>query len=139
MMILVAEGAADKSLAQLKNVLHLPSYLNQFGLSYRDLKNHLFSNATSYGLDVNQAFFADEQRPIETSYIQLLTTDYQTDYVTVDFDAADDAAKAINNHIRNKTHGKIQRLVNPADLFGTHLLLSATIYFNGPWKVCIDG
>lgn len=136
-MILVAEGAADKSLAQLKNVLHLPNYLNQFGLSYRDLRNHLFSNSTGYGLDANQALFADGQRPIETSYIQLLTTDYQTDYVTVDFEAADDAAKTINHHIRNKTHGKIQQLVKAADLFGTHLLLSSTIHFNGPWKVCI--
>lgn len=136
-MVLVAEGAVDKSLAQLKNVLHLPSYLNQFGLSYRDLRSHLFSNSTGCGLNVNQALFADRQRPIETSYIQLLTTDYQTDYIPVDFQTVDDAAKTINNHIRNRTLGKIQQLVNPSDLIDTHLLLSSTIHFNGAWKVSV--
>lgn len=135
-MILVAEGAADKSLAQLKKVLHLPSYLNQFGLSYHDLKDHLLSNSTGFQLDVNQALFADRQRPIETSYIRILTTDYQSDYVPIDFEPVDIAAKTINNHIRNRTHGKIQHLVNPANLYDTHLLLSSAIHFNGAWKVC---
>lgn len=135
-MILVAEGAADKSLTQLKNVLQLPTYLNQFGLSYRDLRNHLFSNATGIGLDVSQALFADQQRQIERNYIHVLTEDYQTDYVSVDFSDTVKAAKTINNHIRSSTHGKIPRLVNEAALHDTHLLLSSAIHFNGAWKVC---
>ena len=135
-MILIAEGAADKSLQQLKKVLHLPSYLNQFGLSYRDLKNNLLSSSTDYQLDMNQALFADRHRPIETSYIRILTADYQSDYVPVDFEAVDNAAKIINNHIRNRTHGKIPHLVNANSLYDTHLLLSSAIHFNGAWKVC---
>lgn len=137
-MILVAEGAADKSLTQLKNVLHLPSYLNQFGLSYRDLRNYLFFNSTKFSLDVNQALFADRQRPIEESYIRVLRADYQTDYVSVDFSAIESAVKTINNHIRTKTHGKIRQLVNEAALHDTHLLLSSAIHFNGAWKVCMN-
>lgn len=136
-MILVAEGAADKSLEQLKNVLHLPNYLNQFGVSYRDLSNHLFSNSSGFSLDVNQALFVDQLRPIENSYIHVLRTDYQTDYVSVDFQAIDNAVKLINNHIRSHTHGKIPSLVNAATLQDTHLLLSSAIYFNGAWKVGI--
>lgn len=135
-MILVAEGAADKSLAQLKNVLHLPNYLNQFGLSYRDLRNNLYFNSTGFSLDVNQALFADQQRPIEDSYVRVLRADYQTDYVQVDFNAIENAVKTINNHIRSKTHGKIKQLVNEASLQDTHLLLSSAIHFNGAWKVC---
>lgn len=137
LMILVAEGAADKSLEQLKHVLHLPSYLTQFGLSYRDLRNHLFSNSTGIELDANQALFADHLRPIENSYMQILRTDYQTDYLPVDFQATDNAVNVINNHIRNKTHGKIPNLVNAASLQDTHLLLSSAIYFSGAWKVRI--
>lgn len=136
-MILVAEGAADKSLEQLKRALHLPSYLNQFGLSYRDLRNHLFSNSTGCVLDTNQALFADQLRPLEDSYVNILRTDYQTDYVAVDFQDTDDAVKTINNHIRSHTHGKIPQLVNAAALQDTHLLLSSAIYLNGAWKVCM--
>lgn len=136
-MILVAEGAADKSLTQLKNVLHLPSYLNQFGLSYRDLQNNLFFNSSQFSLDVNQAFFVDRNRPIEESYIRVLRADYQTDYVPVDFNSIENAVKTINAHIRTKTHGKIKQLVNEAAVYDTHLLLSSAIHFNGAWKVCI--
>lgn len=136
-MILVAEGASDKSLTQLKNVLQLPSYLNQFGLSYRDLRNHIFSNSSGIGVDVNQALFVDKQRQIESSYIHVLTEDYQTDYVSLDFNDIEKAVKIINNHIRSSTHGKISRLVNEAALQDTHLLLSSAIHFNGAWKVCI--
>lgn len=135
-MILVAEGAADKSLTQLKNVLHLPSYLNQFGLSYRDLRNNLYFNSTQYSLDVSQALFSDRQRSIEDSYVRVLRADYQTDHVSVDFNAVENAVKTINNHIRMKTHGKIRQLVNEAALSDTHLLLSSAIHFNGAWKVC---
>lgn len=135
-MILVAEGAADKSLSQLKNVLHLPSYLNQFGLSYRDLRNNLFFNSSGFTLDVNQALFVDRQRPIEESYVRLLHREYQTDYVSVDFNAIENAVKTINNHISRKTHGKIKQLVTEASLPDTHLLLSSAIHFNGAWKVC---
>lgn len=136
LMILVAEGAADKSLTQLQNVLHLPNYLNQFGLSYRDLRNNLYFNSTGFTLDVNQALFADRLRPIEDSYVRVLRADYQTDYVPVDFNAIENTVKIINNHIRSKTHGKIKQLVNEASLQDTHLLLTSAIHFNGAWKVC---
>lgn len=135
-MILVAEGAADKSLTQLKNVLHLPNYLNQFGLSYRDLTHNLYFNSSGLSLDVNQALFADRQRPIEASYKHALEEDYQTDYVPVDFNNIANAVEKINNHIRTKTHGKIRQLVTEASLQDSHLLLSSAIHFNGAWKVC---
>lgn len=136
-MLLVAEGAADKSLAQLKNVLHLPNYLNQFGLSYRDLRNNLYFNSSAFTLDVNQALFVDQQRPIEDGYARTLHVDYKTDYVPVDFNAIENAVNKINNHIKIATHGKIKQLVNEASIQDTHLLLSSAIHFNGAWKVCI--
>lgn len=135
-MILVAEGATDQSLDQLKNVLHLPASLNQLGSSYRGMQEHLFSNTSAVGLSLNQALFSDENNQIKTHFAEVLTNDYHANHLPVNFADRMNAAKSINNFIRHQTKGKIERIVNAEDLIDTHLLLSSSIFFNGEWKVC---
>lgn len=136
LMILLAEGATDESLRQLRNVLYLPNSLNRLRSSYRDLQEILLSNTSTVGLSLNQALFSDENSHVNNNFVDILLNDYRANHLHVNFQKPIDAANSINNFIRSQTHGKIENIVNAHELINTNLLLSSSIFFNGQWKVC---
>lgn len=135
-MILIAEGAVDQSLAQLKNVLHLPNDLTRLQTAYTDIQRVLTMNTSATQLTVSQALFFDANRPVENTYANTLMKGYMADHFSVNFRAANEAAKTINDYINYRTNGKIKNVVSPEDLIDTQLLLTSSIFFKGLWKVC---
>lgn len=136
-MVLIAEGASDKSFQQLEEVLHLPSDLRDLRAAYTNVQQLLSVNTTTVEVGVNQILFSDANRALENGYVKILTKDYRADHFRVNFEAPDAAADAINSHISFRTHGKIQNIVTPEELIQIHLVLASTVYFRGEWKVGI--
>lgn len=136
-MLLIAEGASDKSFKQLEEVLHLPNDLRNLRAAYTSVQHLLSTNTSAVEVGVNQIVFSDANRALENDYVKLLLNNYRADHFQVNFGAPDDAASAINNHIDFRTRGKFQNIVTPEELIQIHLVLASTVFFKGAWKVCI--
>lgn len=136
LMVLVAEGASDRSLAQLEKVLRLPNDLNMLRTPYRTFQRILFVNTTTVQLMMNQALFSDTNCLLNQKYIDILRKSYEIDYLSVNFRLPIDGANQINDHISNQTQGKITNVVKSTDLDDAQLVLTSSIFFRGQWKVC---
>lgn len=134
-MVLVAEGANDESLEQLKKVLRLPNDLNDLRTAYKHFQRLLLVNTSTVQLAVNQAIFSDINRPLENEYANILSYDYEADHIPVNFQVPAIAVKRINDHISYRTQGKIENVVKSEDLLEAQLLLTSSIFFKGKWKV----
>lgn len=137
-MVLVAEGATDKTYAQLKKVLRLPNDLVNLRTPYRSYQRLLFANSSAIELLINQALFSDVNLRIQYGYVNNLKNYYEVDHVSVNFKTPIDASDVINDHISKHTLGKIRHVVKPDDLEDSQLLLTSSIFFRGQWKVCFN-
>lgn len=134
-MVLLAEGATEQTLVQLKNVLHLPNDLTQLRTAYNDIQYRLQTNTTAIELTANQGLFSNINQPLDNKYISTLSRDYRIEHVPVDFRNASVAAQIINDYISVRTQGRIENVVHPEDLIDIHLLLSSSIFFRAQWRV----
>lgn len=136
LMVLLAEGATDQTLNQLKNVLHLPNDLTQLRTAYNEIQHRLQTNTTAIELTANHAIFSNINYNIDNKYISTLAHAYSVEHVPVNFQNTYVAAKTINDYISVRTQGKIQDVVQPNDLIDIQLLMASSIFFRGQWKVC---
>lgn len=134
-MMLIAEGAAGRSFIQIEKSLHLPKELKYVRTAYKEFQRVLVVNTSTVELAVNQALFSDLNSPIDQGYANILENDYEADHVRVNFLDKNVATKTINDHISDKTRGKIRNVIKPEDLTDAQLLLTSTIFFKGQWKV----
>lgn len=134
-MVLLAEGADGDSFTQMEKTLHLPNELTYLRTAYRSFQRLLVVNTSTIELAVNQALFSDLNRPISDNYAIILGNDYEADHMPLNFHEPKSAVKIINDHISERTRGKIQNVIKADDLTDAQLLLTSTIYFKGQWKV----
>lgn len=138
-MVLLAEGATDQTLDQLKYVLHLPNDLTQLRTAYHEIQQRLRTNTTAIEFTSNSAIFSNIHYRIDNKYVSTLAQAYNVEHIPVNFQNTSVAATTINDYIRIRTHGRIENVVQPDDLFDIQLLLSSSIFFRGQWKVCLFG
>lgn len=136
-MLLVAEGAANRSYDQLKQALHLPDDLTESQSLYKNIENLLSINSSGIELAVNQAIVTHSKYHLQPDYINTLVNQYAAHFLSVDFQKQNEAAKTINDYLSERTNGQIPNTINPNDLSGTTLLLTSSILFKGQWKVSI--
>lgn len=136
-MVLLAEGATDKTLDQLKSVLHLPNDLTQLRTAYYGIQQRLRTNTTAIEFTSNLAIFSNINYRIDNKYVSTLSQAYRVEHVPVNFQNTSVAATTINDYIRIRTQGRIGNVVQPNDLIDIQLLLSSSIFFRGQWKVCV--
>ena len=92
-------------------------------------------NTSTIELAVEQVIFTDINRPVETEYEDNLRRIYEADIVPVDFHKSNEAYYQINNYVNEKTHGKIDKIIEPEDLRDLQMILASAIFFKGEWKV----
>nr|XP_020446223.1 alpha-1-antitrypsin homolog [Monopterus albus]XP_020446224.1 alpha-1-antitrypsin homolog [Monopterus albus]XP_020446312.1 alpha-1-antitrypsin homolog [Monopterus albus] len=97
------------------------------------LKENRLSGDISEGAAV---FVANHFKP-EPAFLDTLKQSYLAEGFNVDFTNPTDSADTINNYVSEKTHGKIDKLVenlNPA----TIMYLISYIYYKGKWESPFD-
>lgn len=136
-MVLLAEGATDQTLEQLKNVLHLPNDLTQLRTAYNEIQRRLQTNTTAIEVTANHAIFSNITYRIDNKYIDILARAYRVEHVPVNFQNQIVAARTINDYISIRTQNRIENVVRPEDLNDIQLLMASSIFFRGQWKVCV--
>ncbi|XP_068461233.1 serpin A3-1-like [Clinocottus analis] len=129
------------------------------GETHRQLFSGLgFNNSLLTQTDVDQAFQMLLKRPNDTSqedtsegtavfvdnrfkaqpeFLETLKQSYFADGFSLDFTQSTDSANTINKYVKEKTNGKIDKLVDSLDP-NTVMYLISYIYFKGKWATPFD-
>ncbi|XP_043096208.1 serine protease inhibitor 2.1-like [Puntigrus tetrazona] len=88
---------------------------------------------TGVDIDVGTALYASDKSKPHPKFLENMKEFYHSDGFTVDFKAAETLDK-INEYVKEKTHGKIDRAVDSLDP-NTLMFLLTYIYFKGKWDM----
>lgn len=93
-----------------------------------------WQDVETYRLTLATALFVEKSYPLHTAYCDALTTAFRAEFFSLLFDQAEHAAKRINDWVRERTQGKIPRLVSAEDIDPlTRLVLANAVYFKAHW------
>lgn len=136
-LAMAANGARGATQTEMFASLELLPFgmeeVNQQNASLLTTLNRTSSKVT---LSVANSLWAREGVPFYENYLQTVQQFYQAEAHTVDFnDPA--TVNRINQWIREKTHNKIDQILNRLSDLDVLVLLNA-IYFKGKWKYTFD-
>lgn len=98
--------------------------------------NFLFRvNLTTIELQTTQVMYSDFNRPVDPEYERNIETYYKTEQVPVNFLDVKNSLKTINDHIKQSTRGRIEKIMTAEDLKDATLILASTIFFRGMWRM----
>ncbi len=130
-------GAADSTKKAMENTLNLEGLTTeQINQSYKDLIEALLSVDPKVTVEMANSIWSRQGFAVEEEFIEVNQDYYDAEVRELDF--RDPAAKdIINGWISDKTHGKIQDVIESIDPYVVMYLINA-LYFNGLWKYQFD-
>jgi len=138
-MAMTANGTENESLAEMKEVLgygemELPTVNEQF----RELIASLVSADKDMLLEIANSvwladWFADE---IKEEFITVLEESYDAELFKADF-GDDETVELINSWVAEKTHGKIDKIIDSIGPQTVMHLINA-VYFKAAWSIAFD-
>lgn len=129
-------GARGRTAAQMARALHFVLAPDRLQAAFNALDQSLMAvNKGTTKLRSANALFAQHGTAFRQAFLRNLARYYGAGIRTVDFGASPDAARAaINAWVSQETHGKIPRLLSPADVTPlTRLVLTGAVYLNARW------
>ncbi|XP_023659075.1 serine protease inhibitor A3L-like [Paramormyrops kingsleyae] len=88
-------------------------------------------------LSVGSAVFLDDDFKPRPEFLEALKRFYHSEGFTTDFTKSAEARQAVNNYVKDKTHGKIAELVDSVEP-STLMILISYVYFKGKWDIPFD-
>ncbi len=134
-LMMTAAGARGDTAREMSAVLHVPDVSSpQVQAAAEGLLNQLQNSRQDFQLHIANALWAQEGFKCLPTFQNLLSSDYHTDLLRVDFHDQQSACGTINDWVFRQTEGKISRLFStgslPAD---TRMVLTNAIYFKADW------
>jgi serpin B len=102
----------------------------------RELIHVLVTNADGNQLEIANSIWSDEGFPVKQAFIDLNTYYFDAEVREIDLQTAE-ALEAINNWVSEKTHGKIDKILEQINPETVMILLNA-LYFNCLWETEFD-
>lgn len=100
--------------------------------TYRDLVSALQSIDPDVLLEIANAIFYRDDFAVENDFVSVNKNYYDAEVAPLDF-GAPDAVNTINNWVADKTHDKIEKILDQISRNHVMFLLNA-IYFKGAWQ-----
>src|SRR5690606_27794419 len=126
-LLIAYEGSKNKTKQEFEKVLDLKNS--------GSLKNDYLYNLTSKtdgdsGFKVSNAIWVDKSLQIEEKYKKSVSGKYSSDFMQTEFANIESAASDINSWVSEKTNGRINEIVNTANINSdTKLMISNAVYF----------
>ncbi|XP_030647353.1 hibernation-specific plasma protein HP-55-like [Chanos chanos] len=92
---------------------------------------------TAVELKTGTALFLKETLKPHLEFLENLKRFYNSDGFTTDFTKTAEATEMINNYVKEKTNGKINKMVESVNP-DTLMVLLSYIYFKGKWEIPFD-
>ena len=138
-MAMTANGTENESLAEMKEVLgygemELPTVNEQF----RELIASLVSADKDLVLEIANSIWVDEafSEEIRDEFITVLEESYDAELFKADF-GDDETVELINSWVAEKTHGKIDKIIDSIGPQTVMHLINA-VYFKAAWSIAFD-
>src|SRR5262249_41149993 len=84
-------------------------------------------------LSIANALWSDLRAPVSRDFVQRSRTIYQAEARSLNL-RQPQAAETLNMWVRQKTEGKIDHIVDPADLKSSAAVITNAVYFRGAWQ-----
>ncbi len=125
-------GASGSTQEAMAKALELQGMnLQQINSNYAELKASLKKTDPQVTLNIANSLWVDQNITLKPAFIQNTQEFYQAQVTNLNF-ADRDAARTINNWVKENTQGKIDKIVDNIDPLQVVFLLNA-IYFKGNW------
>jgi serine protease inhibitor len=135
-------GARGQTAEEMARALHFNQPLPEVNQGFADLDARFeqIESEKHVQLGVANSLWAQRDYVFRPEYLELSRSDYHVDLRQVDFAAKpDEIRKEINSWVAEKTHDKIEELLQPGQVDSrTRLLLCNAIYFKGNWATQFD-
>uniref|UniRef100_A0A8D0DAM9 Thyroxine-binding globulin n=1 Tax=Sander lucioperca TaxID=283035 RepID=A0A8D0DAM9_SANLU len=95
------------------------------------------NNTSQMDASEGTAVFVDDDFKPKPEFLQTLKQSYFADGFNVDFNKSTESADTINKYVKEKTNGKIDKLVEGLDQ-STVMYLISYIYYKGKWETPFD-
>jgi len=129
-----ADGSTKEAMAK---VLELQGMnLQQINSNYAKLKTSLENPDPQVKLNIANSLWADQNNSLKSDFIKNNQDFYQAKVTNLNF-ADTETPNKINNWVKEKTEGKIEKIVEKIDPNQVLFLLNA-IYFKGNWTQEFD-
>lgn len=106
---------------------------DEINASYKTLVNALKSLDSKVILEIANAIYYRDNFDVEKNFVSLNSEYYNAEVTPLDFNATGEALATINGWVAEKTHNKIEHIINEISPAHVMFLLNA-IYFKGIWQ-----
>lgn len=125
-----AEGVTREQMEDMLHKLNLtPDELNQ---SYKTLVDALKSHDVKVELDIANGIFYHQDFSLKNYFLTTNKDYYNAEVKSLDFGNSGNTLKTINGWVNNKTHEKIESILDVISPYDVMVLVNA-VYFNGEW------
>ncbi len=126
-------GAEGNTRDEMETMLHklnlTPEEINE---SYKMLVSALKSHDSKVELDISNGIFYHKTYSIKNTFLNANQEYYSAEVRALDFANGASTLKAINDWVKNKTHEKIDKIIDFINPYDVMVLVNA-VYFNGEW------
>ncbi len=130
-------GADGETKTAMEQTLHLDTLTRkQINESYKALIEALLTVDPKVTMEIANSIWYRQGFQVEQPFIDINKEYYDAKVDALDF-SSPDAVKTINTWVAEKTHDKIDKIVEKIDPLTVMYLINA-IYFNGKWKFQFD-
>lgn len=132
-------GAKGATAGEMITTLHLPYTTDKVhqvmnGLTQRLLSAAKLGDIELFKFTIANAVWAQAGYPFRQDYLDTLSANYAAGLKIVDFRAATEASKMINDWVSEQTNQRIKELIQKEALTpATRLVLTNAIYFKASW------
>ncbi|XP_068082596.1 uncharacterized protein [Anabrus simplex] len=139
LMAMILEGSGGQSARQLKQALRIEESTDSHRQQIASFLRSLQVYNSGYTVELGNRMFVSYKVITRKEFQDALSKYYYADVRQIDFSTPQIAATTINDWVNNKTHGFINRLVEPDSLSPySRMMLANAVYFKGKWKVPFD-
>lgn len=137
-LTMTENGTAGATLDSIKSVLKQYNYsMEEINQSCKDLE-HILENADDdIIMNIANSIWPRINKEIEPNFIDICKNYFDADVKKMDWSIAE-SADTVNNWVKEKTNGLIEKMVDKPVSMDVAMLLINTIYFKGFWTVVFD-
>ncbi|KAF2899227.1 hypothetical protein ILUMI_06948 [Ignelater luminosus] len=133
-LALAESGAGGETAKEIKSALRLPENREQIHKIFLNITPYLDSSEP-YTLNSANKIYLTDKYGIHDGYKNISVIVFNSELAAVDFVDNEVSANKINQWVNNRTHGKINDIIN-SDALDDHTfaVLVNAIYFHGKWS-----
>lgn len=135
---MVLNGAEGQTRQAILDCLHLTgAELDEVNAAYAELMKKLPVLDPNVTMEIANSAWYREGFPIKDSFLEVTDSVYSAEVAGLDFSSAE-APRTINGWVADKTHDKIQSIIQPPISPLSMLFLINAVYFYGNWTIQFD-